>query len=148
MPFHRWYCSPNLYTKEEKQAIATAITGIYTSLPPFYIKISYFVGGKSTDNFLRVDVQHLARTLQTVEQKREFIKAYEKVIEPFTKGKGINWEVGVSLEDPVLWNINGIRPPPFNTEPFRVWKKGNKPVEWSESELEEGAWGPNMNGNW
>jgi len=35
----------------------------------------------------------------SVEQKREFIKAYEKVIEPFTKGKGINWEVGISLED-------------------------------------------------
>ncbi|KAE9404795.1 hypothetical protein BT96DRAFT_813206 [Gymnopus androsaceus JB14] len=107
MPFHRWYCSPNLYTKEEKQAIATAITGIYSFLPPFYVIVNFievdkdscFVGGESSDNFLRVDVQHLANTMQTVEEKREFMKAYEKVLEPFTKGKGINWEVGVSLED-------------------------------------------------
>ncbi|KAE9404793.1 hypothetical protein BT96DRAFT_916673 [Gymnopus androsaceus JB14] len=147
MPFHRWYCSPNLYTKEEKQAIATAITGIYSPvLPAFYVTINfievdkdnYFVAGEPTDRFLRIEVQHLARSIET----------YEKAIEPYTKCKGINWELQISNEDPVFWNQNGIRPPPFNTEPFRVWKEGNKPVEWSESELEEGAWGRKLNGNW
>lgn len=34
-----------------------------------------------------------------VEQKRVFIEKYEKAIEPYTRGKGINWELQISNED-------------------------------------------------
>lgn len=59
MPFHRLYCSPNLYTKEEKHEIARAITGVYTRLPPFYVvvnfieveKDNFFVSGEPEDRF-------------------------------------------------------------------------------------------------
>jgi phenylpyruvate tautomerase PptA (4-oxalocrotonate tautomerase family) len=71
MPLHRLYVPPTLYTPEERSAIAEAITSIYVGfgLPPFYVivvfvdvpKQNYFVGGKPTDQFLRIVIHHLVR---------------------------------------------------------------------------------------
>ncbi|KAJ3830701.1 putative oxalocrotonate tautomerase [Lentinula raphanica] len=144
MPFHRFYCTANLYTKAEKQAIARSITDLYAKvpIPRFYVVINfievgednYYVSGEPAGRFVRIHVQHLARNLQTFEEKREFMERYEKVLEPFTKGKCIDWEVQVSNEDPVFWNWNGVRPPPFDSEAeaYQNWYDINKPVEWSE----------------
>lgn len=128
MPFHRLYCSPNLYTKEEKHEIARAITGVYTRLPPFYVvvnfieveKDNFFVSGEPEDRFLRIVVGHLAyiteRRVDNLqrcvyyllklpgvprrpEHKRNFMERYEKAIEPFTKSKGIRWEVSITNDD-------------------------------------------------
>ncbi|KAJ3715414.1 putative oxalocrotonate tautomerase enzyme-domain-containing protein [Lentinula raphanica] len=109
MPFHRFYCTANLYTKAEKQAIARSITDLYAKVPVprFYVVINfievgeddYYVSGEPAGRFVRIHVQHLARNLQTFEEKREFMERYEKVLEPFTKGKCIDWEVQVSNED-------------------------------------------------
>ncbi|KAJ4482017.1 putative oxalocrotonate tautomerase [Lentinula aciculospora] len=147
MPFHRFYCSANLYTKEEKQAIARSITNLYAlvPLPRFYVVVNFievgqddcYVSGEQHAKFLRIHVQHLARNLQTVEEKRVFLANYEKAIAPYTKDKGIDWELQVSNEDPAFWNWNGISPPPFGSEPFQMWMKVNKPVEWAEEVLQE-----------
>ncbi|KAF9058886.1 putative oxalocrotonate tautomerase [Rhodocollybia butyracea] len=107
MPFHRFYCSPNLYTKEEKQAIAQAIVKFYANLPPFLVivnfieveKDNFYVGGESTDRFLRINVQHSAHNAQDTKEKRDWMDGYEKAIEPFTKGKGINWELQITNAD-------------------------------------------------
>ncbi|KAJ3795496.1 putative oxalocrotonate tautomerase, partial [Lentinula aff. detonsa] len=118
MPFHRFYCSPNLYTKEEKQAIAQAITKFYSRLPPFLVlvnfidvdKDNFYVGGEPNDKYLRINVQHSANPVQTYVPmhfleaisfhlimcnycRRAWVEAYEKALEPFTKGKGIGWEL-------------------------------------------------------
>lgn len=71
MPLHRFYVPRNLYTAEDKEAIAAAVTRIYTSfgLPAFYVVVlfisvdidDYFVGAKKTDKFLRISIQHIAR---------------------------------------------------------------------------------------
>ncbi|KAJ3872219.1 putative oxalocrotonate tautomerase [Lentinula edodes] len=144
MPFHRFYCSANLYSKEEKQAIARSITELYARvpIPRFYVVVNFievgqddcYVGGEPNTKFLRICVQHLARNLQTVEEKRNFMERYEKTLEPYTKDKGIDWEVQISNEDPLFWNLNGICPPPFGSESYQMWVKVNKPVEWSEEE--------------
>ncbi|KAJ4472944.1 putative oxalocrotonate tautomerase, partial [Lentinula aciculospora] len=99
MPFHCFYCSPNLYTKEEKQAIAQTITKFYAKLPPFLVlvnfidvdKDNFYVGGVPNDKYLRINVQHSADPVQGC--RRAWVKAYEKAIEPWTKGKGIGWEL-------------------------------------------------------
>jgi phenylpyruvate tautomerase PptA (4-oxalocrotonate tautomerase family) len=69
MPLHRLYVPPNLYSAEDKAAIAEAITEVYARLPAFYVvvlfidisKESYFVGGKRNERFVRIAVQHIAR---------------------------------------------------------------------------------------
>ncbi|KAF5336771.1 hypothetical protein D9758_016392 [Tetrapyrgos nigripes] len=138
MPFHRVYCPPNLYTPEEKQAMAKAITECYKRLPGFFIivnfidvgKDDFFVGGEKTDRFVKITIHHLARTMSTEEEKREWMDKYEKSIQPWTKDKGIDWEVQISNQDPVFWNQNGFRPPPMGSELFNMWKKKNKPFPY------------------
>lgn len=69
MPLHRLYIPPNLYSAEDKAVIAESITKVYAQLPAFYVvvlfididKENYFVGGKRSDRFVRIAVQHIAR---------------------------------------------------------------------------------------
>ena len=122
MPLHRWFVPPHLYSDDDKAAIAKAITSCYPTLPPFYVVVlfvdiqenSYFVGGEKNNNFVRIGIEHLARHFsEWVEAlclkdwnlliatcsdvaKRVFMNRYEASIEPFTKGRGIDWEVQIS----------------------------------------------------
>ncbi|THV00315.1 hypothetical protein K435DRAFT_657510 [Dendrothele bispora CBS 962.96] len=138
MPLHRLYVPPNLYTPEEKSAIAKAITGVYSGLPTFYVvvvfvdvpKQNYFVGGEQTDRFLRIVVHHVARQFASDERKRNFMDRYEAALEPWTKRKGIDWEIQVAALDHVSWNENGIRPPLGDTEAEKLWKELNRPVPY------------------
>ncbi|KAJ3722482.1 putative oxalocrotonate tautomerase [Lentinula raphanica] len=137
MPFHQFYCSPNLYTKEEKQAISQAITRFYAKLPAFLVLVtfidvdrdSFYVGGEPNDRYLRINVQHSADPVQG----RPWVEAYEKVIEPFTKGKGIGWELQMVNDDPLYWNVNGMHVPPFLSEDYMKWKELNRAVEWKHA---------------
>ena len=62
MPLHRIYVPPKLYSAEEKSAIGDAITKVYSMLPAFSVdKEDFYVGGKRSDNFIRISVQHIAR---------------------------------------------------------------------------------------
>lgn len=69
MPLHRWFVPPNLYSDEDKAAIAKAITSRYSMLPPFYVVVlfidvkenSYFVGGEKNNQFVRIGIEHIAR---------------------------------------------------------------------------------------
>ncbi|THV00049.1 hypothetical protein K435DRAFT_936026 [Dendrothele bispora CBS 962.96] len=107
MPFHRIYCPPDLYTASEKQAIAQALTNLYERLPKFFVVVNFipvgkddfFVGGEKSDRFVRISVHHLARTLGTEEEKRTWMDKYEKSMEPWTKQKGIAWELQISNQD-------------------------------------------------
>ncbi|KAJ3887092.1 putative oxalocrotonate tautomerase [Lentinula edodes] len=103
MPFHCFYCSPNLFTKEEKQAIAQTITRFYSRLPSFLVLVNFidvdkdefYVGGEPKDRHLRINVQQSANPVQG----RSWVDAYEKALEPFTKKKGIDWELQMTNED-------------------------------------------------
>ncbi|KAJ3759568.1 putative oxalocrotonate tautomerase [Lentinula raphanica] len=138
MPFHRFYCSPNLFTKEDKQGIAKAITNFYHFLPPFLVivnfidvdKDSFYVGGEPNDRYVRINVTQSANPVPD----RAWVEAWEKAIEPFTKAKGIDYELQMGNEDPSLWSVNGLSIPPFLGEDWMIWKKLNKPVEWKKSE--------------
>ena len=69
MPLHRFYVPPGLYTAEDKAKLSEAITAIYVGIPRFYVvvifievdKDNFYVGGKPTDNFVRILIHHLAR---------------------------------------------------------------------------------------
>ena len=103
MPLHRIFHPPGAFSVAEKTSLSERITKMYTDvgLPAFYVVIlftpidkdSFFVGGQSTDKFIRIVVQHLARQLPNDQRKTEFSEKYEEVIAPFVKDKGYDWEV-------------------------------------------------------
>ncbi len=103
MPLHRIFHPPSAFSSSEKATLSERITAFYTEvgLPAFYVVVlfipiesdSFFVGGKSTDKFIRIIVQHLARQMPNEERKKQFSERYENTIAPFIKEKGYDWEV-------------------------------------------------------
>ncbi|KAF9025889.1 4-oxalocrotonate tautomerase [Hymenopellis radicata] len=140
MPLHRFYIPPNLYTAEDKAKLAEAITNVYTFIPRFYVVVLFievdqencFVGGNSTKGFVRILVHHLARQFENDEKKVTFMDMYEDAIKPFTKDRGLDWEVAVSDEDPKLWRENGLIPPHAvrDKEAEDLWKRENRPIPY------------------
>ncbi|CAE6444917.1 unnamed protein product [Rhizoctonia solani] len=138
MPMHRIYVTPGLYSPTEKQALASAITKIYQSfgLPAFYVlvffielpKDSYYIGGESNGNFVRFNVQHIARAFPDKEHKLKFMEIYENTLKPFTADKGVDWEVNVDEADPLTWTTNGMAPPAPGSEGEKLWVSLNKAV--------------------
>ncbi|KAK1215306.1 hypothetical protein PQX77_022097 [Marasmius sp. AFHP31] len=138
MPFHRFYVPRNLYTTEEKHAIAEAITQIYERLPKFYVVVNFiniedgdfYVGGEKNNKFVRILVHHLAYHEQDPVLKRAWMDKYEAAIAPWTQGKGLDWEVQISNTDSVYWNENGLAPPPLESETFKLWKAENRAIPY------------------
>ena len=72
MPLWNVYCSQGVYSADDKRALAEAITDIYASagMPRFYVGVvfhemptdSLFIGGTPRDNFVRISIDHIART--------------------------------------------------------------------------------------
>ncbi|KAJ7915119.1 putative oxalocrotonate tautomerase [Mycena leptocephala] len=136
MPLHRIFVPTGLYTPADKAAMAQAITDVYTAIPAFYVVVlfidlepsNFFVGGKTTECMVRISVEHLARNFANDTLKRRFMDRYETALAPFTKARGVDWEVQITDCDRLLWNINGMAPPGENTEEERVWKRENRAV--------------------
>ncbi|KAJ7606646.1 putative oxalocrotonate tautomerase [Roridomyces roridus] len=147
MPLHRFFIPKGLYTASDKAAIARAVTEVYKILPKFYVVVlfieldadpensNFFVGGEPNARFVRIAVEHYARNFGDDDQrKRMFMDRYEAALEPFTKGRGIDWEVQVSDADRVLWNENGVAPPVPGSEGEKIWKQENRAVSAEEME--------------
>ncbi|KAJ7143860.1 putative oxalocrotonate tautomerase [Mycena epipterygia] len=146
MPLHRLFVPKGLYTQEDKEAIGKAITNIYTappvSLPAFYVVVLFIelepgniiVGGEVTERMVRIGVEHIARNFANDAHKRKFMDRYEIALEPFTKRRGIDWEVQVTDDDRLLWNLNGMAPPQPNTEEEQIWRQENRAVPPQEIE--------------
>ncbi|KAJ6531397.1 putative oxalocrotonate tautomerase enzyme-domain-containing protein [Mycena vulgaris] len=107
MPLHRFFTPKGMYSPADKTAIAAAVTAVYKTLPQFYVLVlfieldpeNFFVGGKSTDKFLRIAAEHYARNFSDDKSKRDFMDRYEAALAPFTKGRGIDWEVQITDAD-------------------------------------------------
>ncbi|KAF7368652.1 Tautomerase-3 domain-containing protein [Mycena venus] len=143
MPLHRIFIPKGLYNPADKSALSQAITELYAvKMPAFYVVVlfielgpeDYFVGGKSTQRMVRISVEHLARNFKDDALKRAFMDRYEAALAPFTKARGIDWEVQVTDCDRMLWNLNGIAPPLENTEEEKIWKQENRVVTPEEME--------------
>ncbi|KAJ6483553.1 hypothetical protein C8R47DRAFT_564740 [Mycena vitilis] len=57
---------------------------------------------------VRVGIEDIALSFPDEADKRRFMARYEKAIAPFTKARGIDWEVQVSDWDRSLWHMNGM----------------------------------------
>jgi phenylpyruvate tautomerase PptA (4-oxalocrotonate tautomerase family) len=135
MPLWKFYHPEGAYSPQDKQAIAERITGVYRMLPKFYVgvvfqeipKTSFFIGGEPADDFVRIWVDHIARTFDSEEMKGRFLTAVGQLLAPYIEDRGLRWEMHVDETPFSLWTIQGIRPPLPNTEAEKLWRAQNRP---------------------
>ncbi|KAH8927705.1 hypothetical protein BT69DRAFT_1347124 [Atractiella rhizophila] len=142
MPLHRIYHTPGAFTDQDKKELADSITSIYARMmPAFFVVVlflpveanNFFIGGKSTNNFVRITVEHLHIHFQNKEQMYNFASHYETKIAPWIKAKGYDWEISISDTPREGWRENGINPPlpvgdAAEQEELKAWITANKPL--------------------
>ena len=79
MPLWHIYYPENAYSAEDKWGLATRITDLYADvgLPRFYASVvfhelpknSFFVGGKATNDFVRIWIDQIARVTAPERQR-------------------------------------------------------------------------------
>jgi len=136
MPLWKIYHPVDAFSVEEKQKLAERITALYSRLPKFYVGIvfqpvdsgSFFIGAKPADNFVRIWIDHIARTLPTPELRKWWIGQCDEAIAPYIRDKGLDWEFHIDETPFDLWSIQGIRPPKADSEDEKRWIRENKPT--------------------
>jgi hypothetical protein len=54
----------------------------------------------------------------------------EEKIGPFVKDRGYDWEIHID-ETPIdFWTVQGLVPPPAESEAERLWARENRPVPY------------------
>ncbi|WP_050386800.1 tautomerase family protein [Bradyrhizobium pachyrhizi] len=136
MPLWHIYHPKQAYTAEDRKAFAGKITDMYaTFLPRFYVGVlfheipesSFYVGGEPTGDFVRIVIEHIARRTSDAESQKRLHKALAKVVEPFIEARGLRWELHIDETPMELWTVNGLVPPPANSDAEGRWREENKP---------------------
>jgi phenylpyruvate tautomerase PptA (4-oxalocrotonate tautomerase family) len=108
------YYPENAYSAEDKCALATRITDLYADvgLPRFYASVvfhelpknSFFVGGKATNDFVRIWIDRIAR-VTAPERRAWWLERVNTTLNPFVRERGYRWEVHID-ETPIdFWTI-------------------------------------------
>jgi phenylpyruvate tautomerase PptA (4-oxalocrotonate tautomerase family) len=142
MPLWKFYHPEGAFSAEDKQAIAGKITRIYRMLPSFYVgvvfqpapKDSFFVGGEPADDFVRIWVDHIARTFADEEIKVRFLTACAQAFAPHIAERGLRWEMHVDETPFSLWTIQGLRPPPPGSAAEARWIAENRATPYQVAE--------------
>jgi phenylpyruvate tautomerase PptA (4-oxalocrotonate tautomerase family) len=133
MPLWKIYHPAGKFSAADRQAMAQRITSIYKMLPKFYVGVvfqeisqdSFYVGGEPADDFVRIWVDHIARTFADEELKSRFLSACDKLLAPFIADRGLKWEMHVDETPFSLWTIQGLRPPLPDSAAERRWVSEN-----------------------
>lgn len=135
MPLWKIYHPVDAYTADDKQAISRAITDVYArGLPRFYVGVifqevaadSFYIGGEPHPRFVRIWVDHIARTFRSDEMKVRFLEKMNEVLAPWIAARGFEWELHVDETPFDLWTIQGYFPPREGTEDEQRWKTENR----------------------
>ena len=135
MPLWKFYHPEGAFSAEDKQAISRRITGIYRMLPKFYVGVvfqevpvdSFYVGGEPASDFVRIWVDHIARTFSEEQMKLRFLAAVDQLLAPYIAERGLRWEMHVDETPFSLWSIQGLRPPLPDSEAEKRWIAENRP---------------------
>ncbi len=135
MPLWKIYHPEGAYTPQDKQAIAARITEVYRMLPKFYVGVvfqevaptSFYVGGEPASDFVRIWVDHIARSFDSEDLKARFLAAIGQLLAPYIDDRGLRWEMHVDETPFSLWTIQGLRPPLPDSEAEKRWKAENRP---------------------
>ena len=68
---------------------------------------SVYVGGASHEKFVRFKIDHMARTMPGPVIREWWVKAVDKLIAPYVKDRGYDWEVTIDELPADLWSIQG-----------------------------------------
>jgi phenylpyruvate tautomerase PptA (4-oxalocrotonate tautomerase family) len=149
MPLWKIYHPVGTFSAADKQAIAQRITSIYKALPKFYVgvvfqeipKDSFFIGGEPADDFVRIWVDHIARTFGDEDIKVRFLNACSQLLAPFISDRGLRWEMHVDETPFSLWSIQDLRPPPPDSVAEKRWIADNRPTAYQAEDTRPGASG-------
>jgi phenylpyruvate tautomerase PptA (4-oxalocrotonate tautomerase family) len=134
MPLWKIYHPVGAFTEQDKDALAEKITELYGFLPKFYVNVifqdipmtSFYIGGRRVDNFIRLSIEHIARSLPE-DRKVWWLERTNEVIAPFVRDRGYDWEFHIDETPFDLWSVQGYQPPPANSEDEKRWARDNKP---------------------
>jgi phenylpyruvate tautomerase PptA (4-oxalocrotonate tautomerase family) len=83
MPLWRIYSDPKTFSAEQREGLAKSITDVYhlgrAALPRFYVNVLFldvdetkdvFIGGERREGFVRIVVEHIARTLPSADDEQ------------------------------------------------------------------------------
>ncbi len=135
MPLWKIYHPVGTFSSNERREIAEQITSIYKMLPRFYVSVvfqavaadSFYVGGEPASNFVRIWVDHIARTFNNDEIKRRFLALCSERLDPYIASRGLRWEMHVDETPFSLWSIDGLIPPLPDSDAEKRWKADNRP---------------------
>jgi len=135
MPLWKVYHPVGAYSAEDKRGLAERITALYSRLPKFYVGVvfqevaedAFFIGGQPAKNFVRIWVDHIARTLPTPEMRKWWIEQCDGALAPYIRDRGFDWEFHIDETSFELWSIQGIRPPLANSADEKRWIAENRP---------------------
>lgn len=136
MPLWTIYHPVDAFSDSDKAELAEQITDIYGAvMPRFYVGIvfqpiaanNFYVGGKPTDRFVRIVMEHIARSFPSIEISRRFINRINKLLKPYVADRGYDWELHIDETPFDYWSINGHFPPRADTEDEKRWRKENRP---------------------
>lgn len=88
-----------------------------------------YIGGEPRDNFVRVSIENISRKLPSDDAyKTGFKDRVDAVLRPFVAAKGFNWEFNVLETERDLWRIDGMDPPPPDSDEEKLWSVENRSV--------------------
>jgi len=142
MPLWNVYTPAGVYTEREKREFADRVTSSYQArgLPRFYVvtlfheveRGSFYVGGEPVDDVVRIAIDHIARHLSDPASREASRRRISDLIEPFAAGKGLRWEFHVDETPTDLWIINGLAPPPPDSDAGKLWAKENRAIPYAD----------------
>jgi phenylpyruvate tautomerase PptA (4-oxalocrotonate tautomerase family) len=136
MPLWTIYHPANAFTDAEKEELAGKITDIYGAvMPRFYVGIvfqavepaNFYVGGKPSGRYVRLVLEHIARSFPNIELSRRFIDRVNKTLKPYIADRGLDWELHIDETPFDYWSINGYYPPHPDTVDEKRWREENRP---------------------
>ncbi|WP_078307189.1 MULTISPECIES: tautomerase family protein [unclassified Mycobacterium] len=136
MPLWTIYHTPHVFSDNDKSELAKSITEVYVTvgLPRFYVVTvfkeiepsDFYVGGEQTGTAVRIVVEHIARTLPDKAGRERITQYLGRVLAPHLNRADLHWEFHIDETSEELWMINGLVPPPMNSDAEREWARTNQ----------------------
>lgn len=136
MPLWKIYHPEGAFSFDDKHKISQELADVYgRNMPRFYVGVvfqavaedSFFIGGEPHPKFVRIWVDHIARTFGSAEMKVRFLTRMNAIFEPYTTARGLDWELHVDETPFDQWTVQGFFPPPDGSPDDLRWREENKP---------------------